>query len=286
MLDTWIEHLRSAAAPPRPPSPTKSATASRSVSHPSMNFHEHGSSKAIVRMSYGMRSFILREDKEASTRALPPRPSVASTQVSHMQPAAVVAANGGKTQERPPRHDMEENSNGSASSAPISEVALGHAAAAAAANVSLSFPQTTTHLEDDPECASPSSLPWTPSTTNAFASTRSAASSITTLSSSASSSSSSLIALTPEEQARYTFFTSQIHFVKHLTDICEALRHVDASKRQALLPEKLAALNAQLVEKAKCEAETTATPKENDGVQTKTPLRVYLPLGRATDVRR
>ncbi|ETV90962.1 hypothetical protein H310_14306 [Aphanomyces invadans] len=81
----------------------------------------------------------------------------------------------------------------------------------------------------------------------------------TTTRSRTSSAGKAQVHLTQEEQMRYDFFTDQITFVKSITDICEDLRLVDASKRKELLPIKLRDLDKRL------------------------PTFAYLPLCRSTD---
>ncbi|RHY34639.1 hypothetical protein DYB32_000772 [Aphanomyces invadans] len=81
----------------------------------------------------------------------------------------------------------------------------------------------------------------------------------TTTRSRTSSAGKAQVHLTQEEQMRYDFFTDQITFVKSITDICEDLRLVDASKRKELLPIKLRDLDKRL------------------------PTYAYLPLCRSTD---
>ncbi|KAG7379398.1 Phosphatidylinositol 4-kinase beta [Phytophthora boehmeriae] len=63
--------------------------------------------------------------------------------------------------------------------------------------------------------------------------------------------------LLPDQQRRYEFFSSMIHFVKSITDVSEALRRVEPTKRKELLSPLL--------------------------MQLRLPKRGYIPLCKATD---
>jgi hypothetical protein len=62
----------------------------------------------------------------------------------------------------------------------------------------------------------------------------------------------------PDQQRRYEFFCSMIHFVKSITDVSEALRRVEPTKRKELLRPLL--------------------------TQLRVPSRAYIPLCKSTDV--